>query len=232
VENERRGAEQHGEDGNAAQWNRDVDHARAAHGLEHQVPEDPAQQVKDAEQLRRRRERTPEREPQGRRVVAVGEDERRKADHSTPDHPAQALIVLRRLAAPAVEQDCEHQYVYRIAREECDPSDRFRAVAERAGETRQLEGGEHDGERRQGALDRPPSRLDRAVGHAQREQHESRVSGGLREGLGDFLGEQRPRMLLQDSIEDVELSRVKPHRVEEESPGHRSRPGPDQPGRR
>ncbi len=54
-----------------------------------------------------RRLRSPERREERRALGQLGDDERGQADRASPDHPTDALVVLRRLVATARQQDEE-----------------------------------------------------------------------------------------------------------------------------
>src|SRR6478672_10474519 len=131
VEKERRSAEYHAEDGHPAEGNRNAHYPRALDGFEHEQAEDTVHEIKQTNDVLRRREVSPARVEQCRLRGKFCEEEGGKADQAAPDHPADALIIFGRLSSPPYHQDGECTRSDNKAGEDACPGACLRPVAKR-----------------------------------------------------------------------------------------------------
>src|SRR5436190_9359672 len=100
-----RHAQQQAESGNAPERYRDIDHAWPADRFKDEPAQYPVHEQKKTEQILRNRIIPRQRLPKRRRAKKAGKDIGRQSDEGAPDHPPHTLIVQRRLATAAAEQD-------------------------------------------------------------------------------------------------------------------------------
>ena len=231
MQQERRDAQGQAENGDAAERDRHAHHALPPHSLEHEQAEDAIDEIKQADQVVRWREIAAARLEDRRGLGKLGDDEGGKPDQAAPHYPAHALIILGTLTPRPLEQDGDGEEGHDEAGEDGKARAGLGAISGQAA----IGGGEaerqRDADEWKRTFEPPPFRVGPTVRRAQDEKQKTDIASGFRDGARSVLRQEQRRPSLQDGVEGIELPRVEPHHVKKETPAHRSRPGPDEPGR-